>query len=352
MEYEIAFSRNAAATGQGSGERASEWTSPSIVGTDSSHTVRWGRHDGVYYVAMRALSRLRVEGPWSNTAEVFMPHPPTTTENIRGSTQGGAVSGSVSELGVTTPQPTALSTRNILAIVGAGCGILVVILIMAVYYLVVVTRRRRQKQEKKTIDVLEPATTTKGGCDPDSETDSITKPPPSTEAPVAGEAEVPGKRAMSPIQSWPASTLLAEHEKRHPHDMTDGGEGGDLNLHQPDLGVPYMPPTHQVTPHPFFYHTPNGHYIEDNLAMDSGSMISTQPSESLHMYKVDSGTGDYPQPPSSSVAPTPVSWEAGRRPGPTKVPPPTPPKPTFAHLGGVAATPHGQERKRRNVTQV
>ncbi|XP_045130523.1 calcium-activated chloride channel regulator 2-like [Portunus trituberculatus] len=355
MRYEVTFSRDAANTGQGRGERATEWSSPNTVGTESSHTVRWGRHDGVYYVAIRAVSRLEVEGPWSNTAEVFMPHPPTTTENIRGSTLGGAVSGSVSELGVTTPQPASLSTRNILAIVGAGCGILVVILIMAVYYLVVVTRRRRQKQEKKTIDVLEPATTTPGACDADSETDSITKPPPPADAAPAGEGEMPGKRAMSPIQSWPASTLLAEHEKRHPHDVTDG-EGGELTLHQPDLGVPYMPPTHQVTPHPFFYHTPNGHYIEDNLPMDSGSMISTQPSESLHMYKVDSSATDYSQPPSSSaVASTPVSWEAGRRPGPTKVPPPTPPKPTLsAHLtmGGVAATSHGQERKRRNVTQV
>ncbi|KAK3856626.1 hypothetical protein Pcinc_037065 [Petrolisthes cinctipes] len=356
MQYEVVFSRNAAATGQGSGETAPEWSPPSDVGTPSSHTVRWGRHDGVYYVAIRAISKTQVPGPWSNTAELFMPHPPTTTENIRGSTQGGAVSGSVSELGVTTPRPASLTTRNILTIVGVVCGILVVILIMAVYYLVVVSRRRRQQQEKQAIDVLEPVTTTPAACDTDSETDSITKPPAPPEALAVGDAEVTNKRAMSPIQSWPASTLLAEHEKRRPQDLPDGVESGEMNLPQPDLGVPqYMPNIAPCPPHPFYYHTPNGHYIEDNLAMDTGSMVSTQPSDSLLMYKVDSNTSDYTHPPSSSIAPTPVSWEGGRRPGSTKVPPPTPPKPTLsAHLtlGGVASTPVGQERKRRNVTQV
>lgn len=352
----MVFSRDAAATGQGSGEMASEWTTPDRVGVASNHTVRWGRHDGVYYVAMRAVSRTGVRGPWSNTAEVFMPHPTTTTEiNTRGSTHGAVAGGTVGELGVTTPQPTPLSTRNILAIVGAACGILVVILIMAVYYLLVVTRRRRQQQEKKAIEVLEPVTTTPAACETDSETDSISKPPPPPEALAVGEAETTGKRAMSPIQSWPASTLLAEHERRHPHDTPDGGEGGEVTLHHPDLGVPYMPTVQPGPPHPFYYHTPNGHYIEDNLPMDSGSMISTQPSESLSVYKVDSSTNENIRPPSSSVTPTPVSWDGGRRSGPMKVPPPTPPKPTLsAHLtlGGVAATPLGAERKRRNVTQV
>ncbi|XP_045617959.1 calcium-activated chloride channel regulator 1 [Procambarus clarkii] len=357
MQYEVVFSRDPVATGQGTGEKASEWTSPKNVGVPSTHTVRWGRHDGVYYVAMRAVSRTRVPGPWSNTAEVFMPHPPTTTEiNTRGSTQVRAMGEKLSEMGVTTPQPTSLSTRNILAIVGAACGILVVILVMAVYYLLVVTRRRRRHQEKKSIEVLEPvATTTPAGCDTDSETDSITKPPPPPEALMVGETEVTGKRSMSPIQSWPASTLLAEHERRHPHESPEGGEGGELNLHHPDLGVPYMPTVHPAPPHPFYYHTPNGHYIEDNLPMDSGSMISTQPSESLSVYKVDANTNDSLLQQPSSMTATPVSWEGGRRSGPMKVPPPTPPKPTLsAHLtlGGVAATPMGTERKRRNVTQV
>ncbi|XP_053629799.2 calcium-activated chloride channel regulator 1 [Cherax quadricarinatus] len=358
MKYEVIFSRNAAATGQGSGEKTLEWETPKLVGTASSHDMAWGRHDGVYYLAMRAVSKTGVPGPWSNTAEFFMPHPSTTTEiNTGGSTQGGVLGGRFGEIGVTTPQPSFLSTRNILAIVGAACGILIVILVMAVYYLLVVTRRRRHNQEKKSIEVLEPAaTTTPAGCDTDSETDSITKPPPPPEARVVGEAEMTGKRSMSPIQSWPASTLLAEHERRHPHDTPEGGEaGGEMTLHQPDLGVPYMPTVHPAPPHPFYYHTPNGHYIEDNLPMDSGSMISTQPSESISVYKVDTNTNDNVRQQPSSMTATPISWEGGRRAGTMKVPPPTPPKPTLsAHLtlGGVAATPLGTERKRRNVTQV
>ncbi|XP_066984278.1 calcium-activated chloride channel regulator 1-like [Macrobrachium rosenbergii] len=358
--YEVVFSREAPSTAQGTGEMTSEWAKPFFVGTASSHTVLWRRHDGVYYFAIRGVNHEHEPGPWSNIVEVFMPHPPTTTEiNTRGSTQGGPVGGTVGELGVTTPQPSILTPRDIMAIVGAACAILVVILMMTVYYLIVITRRRRQQQEKKAIEVLEPATTTPAGCETDSETNSITKPPPPPpEALAVGEAEVTGKRSLSPIQSWPASTLLAEHERRRPNDSPDGGDGGgggELSLHHPDLGVPYMPNVHPVHPHPFYYHTPNGHYIEDNLAMDTGSMVSTQPSESLLVYKVDTSASDSIRPPSSSVTPTPVSWEGGPRQGPTKVPPPTPPKPTLAAhltLGGVAASPMGTERKRRNVTQV
>ncbi|KAK7024522.1 hypothetical protein SK128_010206 [Halocaridina rubra] len=354
-QYEVVFSRDAAATAQGSGELTTNWTKPNIAGTPSSHSVFWKRHDGVYYFAIRAWNRAHKHGPWSNTVEIFMPHPPTTTEiNTRGSTLGGPIGGTVGELGVTTPQPSILSTHDILAIIGAACCILVIILMMAVYYLIVVTRKRRRQQEKKVSEALEPATTTPAGCETDSETDSITKPPPPPEAMVVGEAEVPGKRSLSPIQSWPASTLLAEHERRRPNDSSDG-EGGELSLHHPDLGVPYMPTAHPGHPPPFYYHTPNGHYIEDNLTMDSGSMVSSQPSESLLVYKVDTSTTDSIRPPSSSVTPTPVSWEGSRRQGPMKVPPPTPPKPTLAaHLtmGGVAASPVGTERKRRNVTQV
>ena len=353
--YEVVFSRDAVSTAQGKGETAKEWTRPLPVGTAASHTVRWTRHDGVYYFAIRGVNQAHVNGPWSNTAEMFMPHPPTTTEiNTRGSTLGGPIGGTVGELGVTTPEPSVLSARDIMAIVGAACAILLILLILAVYYLIVITRRRRQQQEKKSIEVLEPATTTPAGCDTDSETNSITKPPPPLpEAHAVGEAEVTGKRSLSPIQSWPASTLLAEHERRRPNESLDG-EGGELPLHQPDLGVPYMPTVHPVHPHPFYYHTPNGHYIEDNLVMDSGSMVSTQPSESLLVYKVDTSTSDSIHPP-SSLSPTPISWETGQRQGPMKVPPPTPPKPTLAAhltLGGVAASPMGTERKRRNVTQV
>ncbi|ROT68760.1 hypothetical protein C7M84_013083 [Penaeus vannamei] len=303
--------RDAAATGRGVGEFAREWPSPKPAGEVSSHVARWGRHDGVYYAAIRGESRMGAKGPWSNTAEFFMPHPPTTTEiNTRGSTQGGPMGGSVSELGVTTPQPGTLSTRDILAIVGAGCGLLVVVLILAVYYLLVVTRRRRHHQEKKAVEVLEP--------------------------------------------SWPASTLLAEHERRHAGEPADG-DAAELALHRPDLGVPYMPTMQPAHPHPFYYHTPNGHYIEDSLAMDSGSVVSSQPSDSLLAYKVDSAAPDALRPPASSATPTPAAWESARRQGPMKVPPPTPPKPTLAAhltLGGVAATPLGTERKRRNVTQV
>ncbi|XP_076042659.1 calcium-activated chloride channel regulator 1-like [Oratosquilla oratoria] len=376
--YEVVFSRDITAVAQGHGKKIEGWTDPLQAGMSSVHMMRWLRHDTVYFIAIRAVGRAGAAGEWSNVAEVFMPHPPTTTEiYTRGSTQGGVIGmgigGALGELGTTTPQPGSISTRDILAMVGAGCGLLIIILLLAVYYIVVVGRRRRQHQEKqKNIEIVDcpPMSKTSGEGDPESETDSISKPPPPENMVAADITEVPATRSLSPVQSWPASKLLAEHERRQgPDESVDGVNPPDemspnqqqpqhLHIqqhHHPDLGVPYMP--QPAPPHPFYYHTPNGHYIEDTLPMDGGSLVSTQPSESLLVYNVDTSvTESYRAP--SSAAPTPVSWDGttGRRSAPMKVPPPTLPKPTLpSHLtlsGSASTGSLTNERKRRNVTQV
>ncbi|CAL4183763.1 unnamed protein product, partial [Meganyctiphanes norvegica] len=361
--YEVILARDAVSAIEGNGEPLKDWGAPLLSGTPSSHmVVRWGRHDSVFYVAIRAVSHASMPGSWSNVARVYMPHPSTTTEiNMGGSTMSNIqLPGTVSELGVTMDRPTStLATKDILVIVGATCGLLLIILVLALYYLVVVTRRRN-RQEKKSMDVLDPSmTNSQAGLDGLSETDSIAKPPPPDNTMTMGEMEQSTGRPLSPIQSWPVSTLLAEHERRTTTDGMDGSIGIQPDLG--DIGVPYIPQHIGSTqtpmpPNQFFYHTPNGHYIEDSLAMDSGSLTSTQPSDSLLIYKVDSTGNDTIRPPSSMANPTPTSWDPSRSGHPTKVPPPTPPKPTLsAHLtlGGVsAATMGAAERKRRNVTQV
>lgn len=340
--YEVVFSRNRESTEAGSGEKIDQWPTPMVSGTTSQHTVRWNRHDGVYYVVIRAISRSGKAGPWSNVVSVYVPAPATTTEiNTGGSTFAGATGENISELSPPAPRGHVLSNRDILMIVGAACGLLLIVLVLAVYYMVVVSRRRHQKEKKVKEAIDTNAVTPAGGLpDPDEDTDSINKQP--TEASANSDTPTSGvvQRPLSPIQSWPASKLLAEHERRRSADPSFGDA--------PDLGVPYQAP-------PFYYHTPNGHYIEDNIPIDSGSMISTQPSESLLAYNATSESGVGHPCSASPLGSTPVSWE-GQTPTVkrSKVPPPTLPKPSITpslDFCGSSAT-LGHERRRRNVTQV
>ncbi|RXG61148.1 hypothetical protein Avbf_07597, partial [Armadillidium vulgare] len=337
--YEVVFSRDSVATSMGSGERIEQWPTPLISGSPSQHTIRWNRHDGVYYVSLRAVSRSGHPGPWSNIVSVYVPPPATTTEiNTRGSTFAGATGETIGELSPPAHSRSLLSNKDILAIIGAGCGIFLIILVLIIYYMVVVSRRKHDK-EKKVKEVIETNAVTPAAPEPEDETDSINKQPPDTLN--INETPTGIQRPLSPIQSWPASKLLAEHERRRSADPSFG--------ETPDLGVPYQPP-------PFYYHTPNGNYIEDTIPIDSGSMVSSQPSESMLVYKLDTSAGESVHPPSTSpLGSTPVSWE-GQTPTikRSKVPPPTLPKPSITPSFDVCSSSAtlGHERRRRNVTQV
>ena len=49
----MVFSPRAEGMGQGMGERAVEWPEPLPVGTASTHTVGWSRHESRYYAVIR-----------------------------------------------------------------------------------------------------------------------------------------------------------------------------------------------------------------------------------------------------------------------------------------------------------
>ena len=320
--YEIVYGRDITKVLRGTGSRRTDISQPDFAGRQSNHTLnQWHDLDQVFYVVIRAVSRVGRPGPWSVPARLFMPSPATTTEiNTRGSTQAGTIYGAIGNLEAPRKRDT-LTTRDLLAIVGAACGFLLIVLILSIYYVVVVTRRRKRKEQKiKEPEVIPPA-------EPDSETDSITKQP-TEEAPMTDTNKEP--RPLSPVQSWPASRLLNEHERRRPPDAV---QGECHNNPPPDLGIP-------TNPHPFLYHTMNGRYIEDNIPFDGGSIVSTQPSDSMLVYRLDTGATETARPGSTTA------WD-----GRPVIAPNVASQHHIQHDPHSTATlPH--DRRRRNVTQV
>ena len=305
----------------GSGTRIVDMKSPEVAGTPSEHVIkRWHHRDSVSFIVIRAVSHVGRPGAWSVPTRIFMPSPATTTEiNTRGSTQAGAIGGAVGNL--EAPRKKILTTRDLLVIVGAACGFLLIILILSVYYVVIVTRRRRRKEQKiNSVEVSQQP-------DHDSDSDSITKQP-TDELAMTETTKEP--RPLSPVQSWPASRLLNEHERR------TSPEGDCRNTPHPDLGIP-------SNTHPFLYHTMNGRYIEDNLPFDGGSLVSTQPSDSMLVYRLDTGATETARPAST------VAWDPNHRPiASGAIQPPA------QHISqdNLASTTLPHDRRRRNVTQV
>ena len=303
----MVFGREFAAVAIGNGTRYLDLKKPEMAGTPSEHTLKsWQERDKVYFVVLRALSKYGLPGPWSMPARIFLPSPATTTEiNTRGSTFAGPLGKNLGNW--EAPPKKTLSTKYLLIIIAAASGFLVILLCLTVYYVVAVTRRRKKKEHQKT-------TKTDNNIprvEPESETDSITKQP--TDDMTDGKKQ---PRPMSPVQSWPASRLLNEHERRCPPQ-------GDPP--PPDLGIP-------TQPHPFLYHTMNGRYIEDNLPFDGGSLVSTQPSDSMLVYRLDTGA--------TETAPSTVQWD------------PSPMAPHAMMDPQMSSTTLPHDRRRRNVTQV
>ncbi|XP_018014352.2 calcium-activated chloride channel regulator 1 [Hyalella azteca] len=282
--YELVFGRNPLEVASGKGTRKTDVAVTEAASKHTEYSMKpWHHHGAIYYIVIRAVSHVGLPAPWSPMASFFVPSPATTTEiNTRGSTQAGATGGSVGNL--EAPRRELLSTRDLLAIVGAACGFLLIVLVLSVYYVVIVTRRRRRQQEKiPKSDSMSPP-------EPESETDSINKP---TDKDLVMTETLKEPRPLSPVQSWPASKLLNEHERRRPIDGQSSGPVEGMHL-PPDLGVP-------ANPHPFLYHTMNGRYIEDNIPFDGGSLISTQPSDSMLVYRLDTGATETARPAASGV---------------------------------------------------
>lgn len=276
------FGRDPDEVADGKGTRKTDIEAMEAAGKHAEYSMKpWHHHDAIYYIVLRAVSKVGRPAPWSPVARVFVPSPATTTEiNTRGSTQAGATGSSVGNL--EAPRKKILSTRDLLAIVAVACGFLFIVLILSIYYVIVVTRRRRRKEEKiqKSDSVNLP--------DPESETDSINKQP-DKDLGMTETSKEP--RPLSPVQSWPASKLLNEHERRRPLDNPGGAPVEGMHI-PPDLGVP-------ANPNPFLYHTMNGRYIEDNIPFDGGSLVSTQPSDSMLVYRLDTGATETARPQSN-----------------------------------------------------
>jgi len=298
----------------GTGSRIDLQQRPEMTGTPSELILkRWHDPDKVYFVVLRAISTTGWPGPWSVPARIFMPSPATTTEmNTRGYIEAGPLGSNSGPWDTQRKRP--LSTKSVLIIVAVACGFLFIVLFVAVVLFILVTRRRRKRQQKVSTQPV-------AVVDPESETDSITKQPAEDLAEAKKEP-----RPLSPVQSWPASRLLNEHERRCPQQ----------NEPPPDLGIP-------AHPHPFLYHTMNGRYIEDNLPFDGGSLVSSQPSDSMLVYRLDTGA--------TETAPSSVQWDP-MPPHPTMMDPQQQYQQQQLQQPQHSSTTLPNDRRRRNVTQV
>ena len=248
-----------------------------------------------------------------------------------------------SELGSGKPlDPSSLQLEEVAVIIGSVLGFLLIVLFLT-SYCYCYTRKRRKQQEQKDTEkkrgsgsIIVKSGSCQGGLDEmegsrgssmengikDIESDGL---PP----------QQPGNRPLSPVQSWGATTLLQEHERRlSVH--SSGGQGAD------DYLVVYQP---EPTPFPDVTVT--------DYRTCAGTAPTPTPSTNTHStdppayYQSEDGTPCpcTPGPEYSNYNPgwdEPLTGHLLSRVRQGGVPPPQIPQQAVNHL----------DRKRRNVTQV
>ena len=201
-------------------------------------------------------------------------------------------------------------------ILGSVVGLLVVVAATAAYCYCHSVRRKESLEkdaEKLPGEVVKGGALGSGGASVES-LDSVVK-----ECPVEGQ-----NGGLSPVQSWGASTLLQEHERR----LSVGGSMDAAHLHYPDV-TQYMGVAMSPTPLPPM--------PEDPHAQDG-------PESPLASYTSYAAIG-WDEPLTGHLLPHPPLPRHAAM-------PPMPPMPPAAAIGVQLVQAQQLDRKRRNVTQV
>ncbi|XP_047468982.1 calcium-activated chloride channel regulator 1-like [Penaeus chinensis] len=389
------------------GQRISGMPAPVMVGTEQAVSIQVDTYDQLVYVVIRAVDEAGNRGGVSNIAALWVPQPPTTPPIVT-SPRTLAPSSDPSEplgRGITQPVRVAgLNLEDMAVIIGSVGGFLIIVAVLATFCYCHVARRRRH-QHKKDTEKIEAnrnviiKTNSTLMVDQDESQDSVDS--------AVKEEVVTTKdgRPLSPMQSWGASKLLQEHERRF--SVTSGPlveAAGTLAHYQslqeqfPDVTLTgthsypssqtpstthsdppaYQPPYTTVdayAAYPYPYHPGYSHeelppYTPGLSSQSSQAStaytheMASQPSELA--YPVDASAfqpADMPsfvgeiaytqaQPPMYATYPedAPVTTQAPVR---AKVPPPVAPKPPLAARAAAVTTATASvEPKRRNVTQV
>lgn len=386
------------------GDRIDGLPMPHMVTLEQSATTTIDRYDQIIYIAIRAIDSVGNKGGVSNIASVWVPHPPTTRASITTPSIELPSSYSAEPQGHGLTQPVrvaGLTLEDVAVIAGSVGGLLVILTILTTFCYCHVSRRRKE-QQKKDSEKMEAnrnvmiKTNSSMMLDQDDSRDSADS--------VLKEGEtLKDGRSLSPVQSWAASKLLAEHERRFSVSSGPVVEqhgsvvhfGAGLHDPFPDVTLtgthsypssqtpstthsdpPAYQPTYVTDGYSAYPYPCNPAYNHEELPpytpgiSSQSSQASTaftqeassQPSEISYPHDVlayhsemPALVGDvtsYVNPQTTSFVPSenPLRQPLGAR----KVPPPVAPKPQIAGRPNTSPSNSGSssEPKRRNVTQV
>ncbi|XP_042238989.1 calcium-activated chloride channel regulator 4A-like [Homarus americanus] len=230
------------------GDRLTGLPQPLPAGTLHTTSLHFTRYEELWYVTVRAVDEAGNIGGMGNIAALWVPRPPTTYEITTRTQPALTTSGNYtmpSELGSGRPVGiTELQLEDVAVILGSIGGFLLVVAALVSYCYCHTTKRRKQKHEKDVEKVQGSGSVMvksrslgieEGGGSHES-LDSVVK-----------DAPEPTRdgRPLSPVQSWGATTLLQEHERRlsvHSGATEDGVvayqvDGAPLHARFPDVTV-------------------------------------------------------------------------------------------------------------------
>ncbi|XP_064104872.1 calcium-activated chloride channel regulator 1-like [Macrobrachium nipponense] len=393
------------------GERVSGMPVPMLVGTEQVVTIQVDRYDQMIYVAIRAVDEAGNRGGVSNIATIWVPHPPTTPPAITTHNILELTSSLPGPQGQEITQPVrvaGLNLEDMAVIIGSVFGFLMIAVALGMICYCYIARRRCH-QDKRDTEKLEGNRNgmIKGNSsfaldqnESQDSADSAIK-----DGEVAQLKDV--GRPLSPMQSWGASRLLQEHERRFsvtsgplvdasgpmPHFQSPQDPFPDVTLSAvisyPNSETPstshsdppaYQPPytTESYAPYPY----QSGGYSHDELPPYTPTVVSSQSSQastvftheipssqpSENSYQADCNS--YPSENPSKVGeisycqaqpfmyvkyPDEGNFNSQAQLSHSKVPPPVAPKPPLAARAAAAAAASSKisaEPKRRNITQV
>ncbi|XP_066987727.1 calcium-activated chloride channel regulator 1-like isoform X1 [Macrobrachium rosenbergii] len=235
------------------GDRLTGLPQPLPAGTLHTTNLYFTRYEELWYVSLRAVDEAGNTGGIGNIAALWVPRPPTTYEITTRTQPGLTTSGNYtfpSELGSGKPVGASeLAIGDIAVILGSIGGFLIVVAVVVTFCYCQTMKRRKQHQQEMEVEkmngggnggsvmIKSGSLGMEQGNGSHESLDSVVKEAPDG-CPIGG-------RPLSPVQSWGASTLLKEHERRLsiPSGTTEASvvaypvEGVPLHAPYPDVTV-------------------------------------------------------------------------------------------------------------------
>ncbi|XP_018008279.1 calcium-activated chloride channel regulator 2-like [Hyalella azteca] len=399
------------------GEQIPGLPTPNTVPTEQVMTFEVKKYDQMIYIAVRAIDSASNRGGVSNVATLLVPQPPTTPPPPMTFPSNAHPSASTEPRGRGVTQPirlAGLALEDIAVIGGVVGGFIVIIAIFAIVCVLHLKRRRKHSNKKEVAHRVEAnrnvmvKSNSAVVIDHEDSHDSA-------DSTVKDAEALKPVRPLSPVQSWAASKLLAEHERRF--SVTSGPVMPNPNhameynasMHDPFPDVTLTgthsypssqtpstthsdPPAYQQSftegyaPYPYQYAT--GYSHEDLPPYTPGLSSQSSQASTAYAHEVPQpamGEGAYPAElhpfhPSDMPAFVSDNYNSAQAhmyapypdnpnlrpmvPARTKVPPPVAPKPqgsrapvppvvpTTSSNGAMGSPSSMGEPKRRNVTQV